>query len=168
MWLRRTSWYRCIKAQEAPVYKNPGRTLEPELKGRDESALLTAKQNAIVSSGTIGKPLNRVCSFSAPSQAASSRQPAEARFYASLARTPGPLALQGMPLMQPSGPHLKQLSLDGWLSGFSAPKNHPRSSEKCRFLSCTPRESNKLFLGDSGNAKLQTFYCYEIFCERDN
>ena len=57
----------------------------------EKSALLTAKQNATVSSDTIGKPLDRVGSFSAPSQAASSRQPAEARFCTSLTCMPGPL-----------------------------------------------------------------------------
>lgn len=31
--------YRCIKAQEAPVCKSPGRILKPLLKGRDERAV---------------------------------------------------------------------------------------------------------------------------------
>ena len=54
-----------------------------------KSALLTAKQNAIVSSDTIGKPwtvwvLSQL-------RVRLPRQPAEARFCASLTRMPGPL-----------------------------------------------------------------------------
>ena len=95
--------------------------------------------------------MDRVGSFSAPSQAASSRQSAEARFCASLTRMPGPLrplpahagSLAAASATSPGGDWVPHAAYsDAWAPGSPA--------GGCRLhdgLECAPR-----FLGRGGEA----------------